>query len=321
MSNTSRIISQVREGRSGQEVIQELWGGYGKVVRVADGGSTVVVKHMKVRREAPEDTFSHERKLRSYEVEHNFYVNFAPLLPRELCVVPRLLDAHISREKGVVEVLLVLEDLDAQKLNVRRHSASRDDAIVCLEWLGNFHATFLRVSADGLWEKGTYWHLGTRKKEFDCMPPGKLKDSALEIDRRLDNTQFLTILHGDAKIANFCFSAEEKRVGAVDFQYAGQGCGMKDVAYFVGSCLTSEECREREDELLNAYFRALRDAIRCRRPDLAVFSEHIERDWRGLYHVAWVDFSRFLAGWQPGHWKLHGYSSMLCDHVLGNLSQ
>ncbi|MGE9289409.1 MAG: choline kinase, partial [Puniceicoccales bacterium] len=38
-----------------------------------------------------------------------------------------------------------------------------------------------------------------------------------------------------------------------------------------------------------------------------------------LYPVAWTDFHRFLKGWSPGHWKIHGYSERLSRSVMANL--
>ena len=68
---------------------------------------------------------------------------------------------------------------------------------------------------------------------------------------RTGNCKFKTIVHGDAKLANFCFSHDLSNVAAVDFQYVGGGCGMKDVAYFLGSCLNDQELRTTENELLD----------------------------------------------------------------------
>jgi len=45
-------------------------------------------------------------------------------------------------------------------------------------------------------------------------------------------------VHGDAKLANFCFSRDGKKVAAVDFQYVDGGCGMKDLSrIIVGSSI------------------------------------------------------------------------------------
>jgi thiamine kinase-like enzyme len=120
-------------------------------------------------------------------------------------------------------------------------------------------------------------------------------------------------VNGDAKLANFCFS-DDGRVAAVDFQYVGGGCGMKDVAYFLGSCLCEDECERQEAALLDYYFRALEAALETRAKQVD-FSA-LEANWRDLYPVAWTDFFRFLQGWSPGHWKIHRYSERLAREVL-----
>ncbi|MFT5128254.1 MAG: hypothetical protein ACI8W8_001863, partial [Rhodothermales bacterium] len=45
----------------------------------------------------------------------------------------------------------------------------------------------------------------------------------------------------------------------------------------------------------------------------------LEAEWRALYPLAWTDFFRFLQGWSPGHWKIHGYSQRLAREVLASL--
>ena len=76
----------------------------------------------------------------------------------------------------------------------------------CLFWLATFHATFMNNSAEGLWDVGTYWHLATRPDELASMEDGKLKNAAAAIDQMLNNCKFQTLVHGDAKLANFCFA-------------------------------------------------------------------------------------------------------------------
>ena len=63
-------------------------------------------------------------------------------------------------------------------------------------------------------------------------------------------------------MANFCFSESRDKVAAVDFQYVGGGCGMKDLTYFVGSCLDESACEQREGDILNRYFQSLRKTCR-----------------------------------------------------------
>ena len=79
------------------------------------------------------------------------------------------------------------------------------------------------------------------------MQNADLKKAAQGIDKRLQSARFQTLVHGDAKLANFCFS-DVGQVAAVDFQYVGKGCGMKDVAYFISSCFNEEDCEDGSDE-------------------------------------------------------------------------
>jgi thiamine kinase-like enzyme len=215
--------------------------------------------------------------------------------------------------------------LDASGFAIRRRSVNDSQLDGCLRWLANFHATFLvdtKASGssihEGLWQTGTYWHLETRPDELKAMPDGPLKQAANKIDSRLANARFQTIVHGDAKLANFCFSHDDQ-VAAVDFQYVGGGCGMKDVAYFISSCFSDRECEQREQELLDRYFSHLKTAITNPSHggtlDSHSFND-LETEWRSLYSFAWADFYRFLSGWSPGHWKMHGYSERMTERAL-----
>ena len=145
-----------------------------------------------------------------------------------------------------------------------------------------------------------------------------LSAAAAAIDSKLKASPFQTLVHGDAKLANFCFSSDGESVAAVDFQYVGGGCGIKDVAYFIGSCFGDEECQAQVPGLLDFYFERLRVTIVER--EVAVDAEALEADWRSLYPFAWTDFHRFLKGWSPGHWKIHSYSERLAQEVLAQLS-
>lgn len=279
--------------------LQSLWGGYGEILRVEIvGGSvdSVVVKCVKPPARAKDDV-SDARKRRSYEVERVFYETFAPRCSAT-CRVPRLFGAR--------DGIFVLEDLDAAGYPERRRSGSGETLDRCLAWLAAFHATFFAAQPKGLWATGTYWHLATRREELENMDPG-LRALAPKIDAKLSACVHRTLVHGDAKLANFCF-AREGRVAAVDFQYVGGGCGMKDVAYLVSG--EPDEARA-----LDTYFRLLRTELEAR----TIAANAIEEEWRVLYPFACADFYRFLAGWAPEHFARDHHAGRVIEDVARRL--
>lgn len=304
------------------EVIQSLWSGYGQIIRCFLKGSnykSVVVKHIKL----PEvnkhprgwnTNVSHERKLKSYNVEIEFYKSWNKRC-NSFCYIPDCL--YIENLES--EALIILEDLDNSGFTERKSSANINEIQLCLSWLANFHASFMDHSPRHLWKVGTYWHLETRPDEWNALTDIPLKDTAGLIDETLNNCKFQTFVHGDAKLANFCFSLNGKKVAAVDFQYVGGGCGIKDVVYFLGSCLHGDDCEKLEIELLNFYFRKLTLAL-TEKGDIVNIKE-IEQEWRQLYPIAWTDFHRFIKGWSPGHWKINSYSEKLAREVIAKLKK
>lgn len=298
-------------------VIQSLWSGYGQIVRYALEGSrypSVVVKQVRWPRQARqgESDRSHQRKVRSYQVEVNWYLEWASRCD-EQCRVPGCLGHRVRGD----EVWLVLEDLDASGFSVRRSSASDAEVRCCLAWLAHFHATFLGIKPQGLWKVGTYWHLDTRPDELKAMDDEALRKAAPLLDRRLRNSPFQTLVHGDAKLANFCFARKGGPVAAVDFQYVGGGCGMKDVAYLLDSCYTEDAAERMEKAMLDYYFSELRSAVARKHRHVDMMA--LEQDWRALYALAWTDFHRFLKGWSPGRWNRNGYSERTARSVIEKL--
>ena len=294
------------------ETIQNLWSGYGAIVRVElenASVSSVVVKHVQL----PNSNYhprgwnsdiGHQRKIKSYEVETAWYQNYSKKSKARL-------PECIANAKEGEEVLLILEDLDGVGYHLRKRSLDMSEINACLEWLAKFHASYLGKTPDKLWEVGSYWHLETRPQELEVLADQKLKEAASLIDQKLNECRFKTFVHGDAKLANFCFGSGGE-VAGLDFQYVGGGCGMKDLAYFVGSCLSDQECERLEEEILDNYFKFLQ--MEFARPN-----EELEAEWRSLYRVAWADFHRFLKGWSPGHWKINSYSERVVKEVIKNL--
>ncbi|KAL3067341.1 hypothetical protein OYC64_017137 [Pagothenia borchgrevinki] len=295
--------------------IQTLWSGYGEIVRLQLQGSdwpSVVLKHVKFPEEAEHPDGwntdrSHTRKVRSYQVETHWYQNFST---NQSCRTPACLAARSYGD----EMLIVLEDLDVAGYDQRRTSVKDREINACLSWLAHFHTLFLGVEPEGLWPVGTYWHLETRPDELEAMGHPELKAAAGDIDKILNECRFKTIVHGDAKLANFCFSEGGRDVAAVDFQYVGGGCGMKDVVYFLGSCMEEKQCEKRVPGLLDYYFSELKQSVK-KDVDFAA----LETEWREMFVYAWTDFHRFLLGWKPGHWKINRYSKQLTKEVLRKL--
>ena len=301
--------------------VQSLWSGYGQICRVELSGApydTVILKHVAPpppsshSRGTPRDR-SHARKLRSYEVEANWYANLSAQCDVG-CRVPRCW----ATQQLEGQFLFVLEDLDANGFSLRRSRLDLPGVLLGLEWLARFHARFLGVAPVGLWDIGTYWHLATRPDELAAMPESKLKTAARAIDARLNQCAFQTIVHGDAKVENFCFTADSSEIAAVDFQYVGGGCGMKDVAYFLGSCLDEAQCERDGDLFLNHYFAHFRAAIMTRNSSALV--DAVESEWRLLYPFAWADFTRFMQGWCPSQTRLSPYSQRIVEQVTKQLA-
>lgn len=297
--------------------IQSLWSGYGEIFRVhltskgRSGADTAIVKWVKPPARLRGSTISHARKCRSYDVEAAWYRTFAPRCD-EACRVASLIDSRVSNDQWI----FVLEDLDAVGFSERRQDPSPAETDACLAWLAAFHARFLGVSPTSLWKTGTYWHLATRPDELAAIDDHVLREAAPMLDRKLRTCAFQTLVHGDAKPANFCFARGSDAVAAVDFQYVGGGCGMKDVAYLLSdpSGRYSEAIEQRH---LATYFRQLRGALAERGASVDV--DALETEWRALYPIAFADYHRFLAGWAKEHWKRDGHAQRLTREVLRTL--
>jgi len=320
------------------KVIQELWSGYGRLLRIStplhSKATTFIIKEVNFpSQEATHHprgwntSASHVRKLRSYEIEAYWYETYSSRCG-SLCRVPRCL----GTDKEDEHLFILLEDLDGESgegFPERYHpeNVTRAQIIAVIDWLANLHATFLGQAPKGLWKTGSYWHLDTRQDELAVLQKEDptLAKVASRIDDALNTANYQTLIHGDAKLANFCFSASSKgnplQVAAVDFQYVGGGCGMKDLAYFIGSGLDEASCADQESELLDHYFTTLRTALHQHHPSLSTKAiADLEEEWRALYPLAWTDFHRFLKGWSPGHWKINSYSEQLAQKVIAKFN-
>ena len=301
------------------ESVQTLWSGYGEIFRVQlqpETLGTIVIKqitpamHTQHPRGWNTDK-SLQRKLKSYDVESRWYRQWSQRCDEKCRVAACVTSATEGNDSWIV-----LEDLDSAGFPKRHAHLTCDQAKPCLSWLAAFHARFLHAVPDGLWPVGTYWHLATRPDEFNAMQQGPIKDIATDIDQLLNNCEHQTLVHGDAKVANFCFNHDGTQVAAVDFQYVGGGCGMKDVAYFFGSCFDESDCERFIPELLDHYFEQMRIAANDTIDTVA-----LEQEWRSLFAPAWTDFYRFLLGWlgTNSHAKIHSYTEKLAQQTITSI--
>jgi hypothetical protein len=276
--------------------IQALWSGYGELFRVELEGGPVASAVVKAARPpARAEGVSDARKRRSYEVERAFYDRYASRCP-DGARVARGLASRAEADAWVI----VLEDLDASGFGARRRHLTGLQLDAALAWLATFHATFLCEPPEGLWGEGSYWQLDTRREELAALGDRALIDAAERLHGALTACPVRTLVHGDAKDANLCFSADGARVAAVDFQYVGGGCAMRDVAYLLHG-FHDAPAGEAHPAHLDAYFAHLTGAIsrRSRAGESVPAAQDVEEAWRPLYPVAQADFLRFLLAWGP----------------------
>ncbi|MFA0611063.1 phosphotransferase [Vibrio sp. 10N.222.49.B4] len=334
------------------QVIQSLWGGYGELVRLVfskerrSSFNSVIVKHVALpdKAEHPKGwntKLSHQRKVHSYQVETAWYQSFTQQWD-ERCPVPVGLQCELQEHEWLIvmqdlaeigfpltsqfDVLAASDDLATKytQSECASHytSTEKKQRDACLKWLANFHAKHINVDQEhsaSLWQVGTYWHLDTRPDELNALADLSLKSQAQHIDNLLRTCPYQTLVHGDAKLANFCFDLKSERAAAVDFQYVGRGCAMKDVALFMSSAVRPQDCAQLEHDILEAYFRYLKEALTHYQPQLS--SEDVEAAWRPMFYVAWADFQRFVKGWSPEHWKINPYTEQLTMRVLNQLDE
>lgn len=298
-----KTISQVK-------VLGNLWSDCGQIVACELDAKPCVVKVINVPSQIDhpritQSEFALNRKRRSYLVEFNWYAEHSRHLPLQAEAI-----TCFNTLKKQQQFALVFEDFKSEGFS---HAQSNyTDIAAILKWLANFHAFNLHKSPAGLWQIGSYWHLDTRPDEWHKINQAELKAQATLFDKKLKQSQYQTLIHGDAKLANFAINNDTKKVLGYDFQYVGKGVGVIDVMYFLGSCLDEKQLLSDADDLLNDYFAYLKIALAEFQPD--VESKALISDWTALWPTAWADFYRFLVGWSPEHKKINSY--MLRNYYL-----
>ena len=118
-----------------KERIQDLWSGYGKIMRVGLENATVesvVVKHVQLPlyKNHPRGwntDIGHQRKVKSYQVETTWYDTYSKYSAARL---PQCLAIESQED----EVLMVLEDLDEAGFPTRKRNVGWEEINSCLKW-------------------------------------------------------------------------------------------------------------------------------------------------------------------------------------------
>jgi len=301
------------------EQVQSLWSDYGSIIRCKSLAKqqSYIIKVIEPGNAGTHPrgwntSVSHQRKLKSYQVESVFYNKYAALTDK-FNKVPDLIAFDHTEEFTV----LIMEDLDEAGYFVRKEQGDWASLRLAIAWLAHFHARFMFNDGEDLWSQGTYWHLSTRHDEFNAMPESDFKQYAEQLDTKLNSARYQTLLHGDAKFQNLCFHHDGKHVAAVDFQYVGKGPGVKDLAYLVGSCLQQEQLVELDQLALDEYLFQLKAGLKHYK--VKFDQQELEQEIRTLYPVAWADFYRFLLGWNPKSWKVCDYMKQMAQQGIKNL--
>lgn len=164
------------------EQIASLWSNYGYIYRLylSSEPHTLIFKSIHPPVVSHPDE-SHLRKLLSYDVERWFYRHLTSRLPETVKV------AEEYPLRSDTEHSLLLEDLSTEFPYPASGSLDRDATACVLCWLASFHGTFFRIhnregaaklplvpppmqrkegGSTGVWERGTYWYLDTRREEL-----------------------------------------------------------------------------------------------------------------------------------------------------------
>ncbi|SCX08850.1 phosphotransferase [Mycolicibacterium fluoranthenivorans] len=208
------------------------------------------------------------KSIHLYDREVAFYSEVAPVAPIS---APRNYFAAIENDS--TDFVIVMEDLVGLENADHLAGLSIDRAQAVLDELAYFHAwgwrmkpaatknpAFLQIDdarMAGLFGVGAAAGWPIYVEHGRASVPVGLADLIQEYPTLAPDllgalTEPATLVNGDLRADNLFFSDTGPHV-TVDYQFAGRGCGMWDVAYLVGQGLTPEERDGRERELVARY--------------------------------------------------------------------
>ena len=209
--------------------------------------------------------------LRAYEIEVRFYREVADQVA---CRHPGLFFADIEPETGWFT--LILDDIVGATQGDQIAACTAEVAAAALDEMAGLHAP--------CWERpdlaGLEW-LNRNAPESDgfmaalvgSLLPGFLERYADDLSPEHAEVcrtfvEYLptwmaarvgpsTASHGDFRLDNLLFQPGDARPVVVDWQTLSWAGGSYDAAYFIGGCLTTEDRRVHETDLVRHYHQAL----------------------------------------------------------------
>lgn len=205
--------------------------------------------------------------LRAYEIEVRFYREIAARVGTRL---PAVYAAEIEPETGWFTLLM--EDIAGAQQGDQIAACSPDVAAAVLEGMAGLHAPCWEApelaalewlnrntadSAEFLAAMVSSLLPGFLERYADHLTPEHqevCRIFAEHIPAYVNlRTGPRTAAHGDFRLDNFLFQPGDSRPVVVDWQTAVWTGAALDVAYFVGGCLTTEDRRAHQDDLLAHY--------------------------------------------------------------------
>jgi aminoglycoside phosphotransferase (APT) family kinase protein len=207
-----------------------------------------------------------------YRTEIRFYQELASTLP---VVVPTPVHAAIAPND--IDFVLLMEDMSPARIVDQIDGCSADEAAVVVEQAAALHAGSWRDAtlAATRWLGGTVASFAHVTDGFgdlvasypevygDLIPEADVAEAAQLIPHAEAWKEILAepccLWHSDLRGDNLLFDADDGRVpvAVLDWQGVGYGQGTIDLAYFLGTSLTTETRRAHERELVGHYHEAL----------------------------------------------------------------
>lgn len=215
------------------------------------------------------------KSIQLYDREVAFYNDVAPVAP---IGAPRAYFAAI--EDDSTDFVIVMEDLAGLENADHLEGLSIGRAQAVLDELAKFHAwgwdtnppaaknpAFLGLDdarMAGLFSVGAGAGWPIYLEHGRATAPAGLADILAQYTTLAPGllgalTEPATLVNGDLRADNLFFAETGPHV-TVDYQFAGRGCGMWDVAYLVGQGLTPAERGGHERELVTRYVQTLADS-------------------------------------------------------------